>query len=109
MDWHEGFQIYGENGSASAKIYNPWFYKSSDVELFHKDSATTTQVLGADGHFYRRQLEHVSQGVTKPTLRIAHCESSLRRPTADPFGGPLTPDAKALATLHGVSDLVRCE
>jgi predicted dehydrogenase len=57
MDWHEGFQVYGENGSASAKIYNPWFYKSSDVELFHEDNATTTRVLGADGHFYRRQLE----------------------------------------------------
>jgi predicted dehydrogenase len=57
MDWHEGFQVYGEHGSASARIYNPWFYKSSDVELFHEDSATTTRVLGADGHFYRRQLE----------------------------------------------------
>ncbi|HET9475441.1 MAG TPA: Gfo/Idh/MocA family oxidoreductase [Steroidobacteraceae bacterium] len=57
MDWHEGFQIYGENGSASAKIYNPWYYKSSDVEIFHEDSATTTRVLGADGHFYRRQVE----------------------------------------------------
>ena len=57
MDWHEGFQIYGENGSASAKIYIPWFYKSSDVELFHEDSATTTRVLGADAHFYRRQVE----------------------------------------------------
>ncbi len=57
MDWHEGFQVYGENGSASAKIYNPWFYKSSDVELFHEESATTTRVLGADAHFYRRQLE----------------------------------------------------
>ena len=57
MDWHEGFQIYGEKGSASAKIYNPWFYKSSDVELFHEDSATTTRVLGADAHFYRRQVE----------------------------------------------------
>ncbi len=63
MDWHEGFQIYGENGSASAKIYNPWFYKSSDVELFHEDSATTTRVLGADGHFYRRQFEGFADSV----------------------------------------------
>jgi predicted dehydrogenase len=63
MDWHEGFQIYGEHGSASAKIYNPWFYKSSDVELFHEDSATTTRVLGADGHFYRRQLEGFADSV----------------------------------------------
>lgn len=57
MDWHEGFQIYGEHGSASAKIFNPWYFKSSEVELFHEDSATTTRVLGADAHFYRRQLE----------------------------------------------------
>lgn len=63
MDWHEGFQIYGQNGSASAKIYNPWFYKSSDVELFHEDTATTTRVLGADGHFYRRQLEGFADSI----------------------------------------------
>jgi predicted dehydrogenase len=63
MDWHEGFQIYGEHGSATAKIYNPWFYKSSDVELFHEDSATTTRVLGADAHFYRRQVEGFADSV----------------------------------------------
>ncbi|ALL68499.1 Myo-inositol 2-dehydrogenase [Paraburkholderia caribensis MBA4] len=57
MDWHEGFQVYGEHGSATAKIYNPWYYKSSDVDIFHERNATTTRVLGADGHFYRRQLE----------------------------------------------------
>jgi len=57
MDWHEGFQVYGQNGSATAKIFNPWYYKSSDVEIFHENSATTTRVLGADAHFYRRQLE----------------------------------------------------
>jgi predicted dehydrogenase len=57
MDWHEGFQVYGERGSVSAKIHNPWFYKSSEVEIFHEATATTTRVLGADAHFYRRQLE----------------------------------------------------
>lgn len=57
MDWHEGFQVYGQNGSVTAKIYNPWYYKSSDVEIFHEQNATTTRVLGADGHFYRRQVE----------------------------------------------------
>jgi predicted dehydrogenase len=63
MDWHEGFQVYGERGSATAKIYNPWYYKSSDVELFHEDSATTTRVLGADGHFYRRQVEGFADSI----------------------------------------------
>jgi predicted dehydrogenase len=56
-DWREGFEVYGQNGSASGKIYNPWFYKTSDVDIFHEATATTTRVLGADGHFYRRQVE----------------------------------------------------
>ena len=57
MDWHEGLQLYGEHGSVVAKTYNPWYYKSSDVEIFHEKDATTRRPLGADGHFYRRQLE----------------------------------------------------
>ena len=57
MDWHEGFQIYGENGSILGKTYNPWLYKTSEVDIFHESTGSTTRVLGADGHFYRRQLE----------------------------------------------------
>ncbi len=57
MDWHEGFQIYGKNGSILAKTYNPWYYKTSEVDIFHESDGTTRRVLGADGHFYRRQLE----------------------------------------------------
>lgn len=57
MDWHEGFQIYGERGSVLGKTYNPWLYKSSDVDIFDERDATTRRVLGADAHVYRRQLE----------------------------------------------------
>lgn len=57
MDWHEGFCIYGQHGSVLAKTYNPWFFRSSDVDIFYEKDATTRRVLGADGHFYRRQLE----------------------------------------------------
>jgi len=57
MDWHEGFQIYGANGSIVGKTHNPWYYKSSEVDIFHESDGTTRRVLGADGHFYRRQLE----------------------------------------------------
>jgi predicted dehydrogenase len=57
MDWSEGLTLYGENGSIQAKTYNPWYYKSSDVEIFHEKDATYRRPLGADGHFYRRQLE----------------------------------------------------
>jgi predicted dehydrogenase len=65
MDWHEGFQIYGEHGSAMGKISNPWYYKSSEVDLFREKDATTSRVLGADGHFYRRQLEGFADAVLK--------------------------------------------
>ena len=57
MDWHEGFQIYGQNGSITGKTYNPWYYKSSDVDIFRERDGASFRVLGADGHFYRRQLE----------------------------------------------------
>ena len=57
MDWHEGLQLYGERGSVIAKTYNPWYYKSSDVEIFSEKDSTWRRPLGADGHFYRRQIE----------------------------------------------------
>lgn len=67
MDWHEGFQIYGEQGSILGKTYNPWYYKSSDVEIFHESDGSTHRVLGADGHFYRRQLEGFAETVLNGT------------------------------------------
>jgi len=57
MDWHEGFQVYGQHGSVLGKTYNPWLRKTSDVEIFDDASATTTRVLGPDGNFFRRQIE----------------------------------------------------
>ena len=63
MDWHEGFQIYGERGSVLGKTYNPWLYKSSEVDIFHESTGASTRVLGADGHFYRRQLEGFADAV----------------------------------------------
>ena len=57
MDWHEGFQLYGQHGSVLAKTYNPWLFKSSEVDIFRESDGATTRVLGADGHFFRRQLE----------------------------------------------------
>ena len=65
MDWHEGFQIYGEHGSILGKTFNPWLFRSSEVDVFHESTGTTTRVLGADGHFYRRQLEAFSDVILK--------------------------------------------
>ncbi|MEM6712031.1 MAG: Gfo/Idh/MocA family oxidoreductase [Pseudomonadota bacterium] len=57
MDWHEGFQIYGEHGAILGKTYNPWYYRSSEVDIFDEETEASTRVLGADGHFFRRQIE----------------------------------------------------
>lgn len=57
MDWHQGFQIHGAEGSILGKTYNPWYFKSSKVDLFHESDGATHRVLGADGHFYHRQME----------------------------------------------------
>jgi predicted dehydrogenase len=67
MDWHEGFQIYGKNGSIIGKTYNPWYYKSSEVDIFREADGATTRVLGADGHFYRRQLEGFARTILDGT------------------------------------------
>lgn len=63
MDWHEGLQIYGANGSILAKTYNPWFYRSSDVDIFHENTGSFSRLLGADGHFYKRQLEGFADAI----------------------------------------------
>jgi len=57
-DWHEGFQVYGENGSVFAKTPNPWFYKSSEVECYWEPAQEYYRPLAADGFSYRLQLEH---------------------------------------------------
>jgi predicted dehydrogenase len=57
MDWHEGFQVYGEFGSVLGKTYNPWYFKSSEVECFSSKTGTYTRPLGEDAHFFRLQVE----------------------------------------------------
>lgn len=63
MDWHEGFEVYGEKGSIVAKTYNPWTFKSSDVEIFKTEDDSYHRPIAVDGHFYRRQIEDFSQAV----------------------------------------------
>lgn len=67
MDWHEGFQIYGRNGSVLGKTYNPWYYKTSEVDIFREADGATHRVLGADGHFYRRQVEGFARAILDGT------------------------------------------
>jgi predicted dehydrogenase len=57
MDWHEGFQVYGEHGSVLGRTCLPWYLRTSEVEAFSDRSERFERPLGADGHFWRRQTE----------------------------------------------------
>ena len=63
MDFHEGFQVYGEHGSVLGRTYLPWFFKSSDVECFSTKDGQYHRPLGADAHFYKLQVEGLADTV----------------------------------------------
>jgi predicted dehydrogenase len=63
MDFHEGFQIYGEHGSVIGKTYLPWFFKSSDVECFSTKDGQYHRPLGEDAHFYKLQVEGFADSI----------------------------------------------
>ena len=63
MDWHEGFQLYGENGSIIAKTFNPWYFRSSEVDIFRESTGAYSRVLGADANFFRLQLESFADAI----------------------------------------------
>ena len=63
MDWHEGFQIYGEHGSVVGKTYSPWYFRSSEVECFSTRDGQYHRILGEDAHFYKLQLEGLGDSI----------------------------------------------
>jgi predicted dehydrogenase len=57
MDWFEGFQIYGTEGSVLGRAFQPWYLRTTEVEAFAARSGRYERPLGPDGHFWRRQVE----------------------------------------------------
>jgi predicted dehydrogenase len=57
MDWHEGFNVYGEHGSAVGRTVLPWYLRTSEVECFSARDRRYHRPLGEDSHFFRRQVE----------------------------------------------------
>lgn len=56
-DWHEGFHIYGTEGSVFAKTYNPWYYKPTEVQCYSEKKKLFSQPLDNNANFYKLQLE----------------------------------------------------
>lgn len=65
MDWHEGFQIYGEKGSVMGKIYNPWYFKTSEVQCFLEKDRIYRQPLDNRAHFFQLQLQSFAEAILK--------------------------------------------
>ena len=63
MDWHEGFQIYGEHGSVLGKIHNPWYFKPADVQCFSEHDGCYHQLLDNKGHFFQLQVEGFAEAI----------------------------------------------
>jgi predicted dehydrogenase len=75
MDWHEGFQIYGEYGSVIGKTYIPWYLRSSDVECFSVHDGQYHRILGQDAHFYKLQIEGFADTILHGnSMQGADCE-----------------------------------
>src|SRR5207253_5193861 len=77
-DFEEGFQIYGENGSAIGKVFLPWFHKAADVECFSVKDRQFHRPLGEDAHTYKRQIEGFAESILQGApLRGAGIEDGL--------------------------------
>jgi predicted dehydrogenase len=62
-DFEEGFQIYGENGSVTGKVYLPWFHKASQVECFSVKDRQFRRPLGEDAYTYKLQIEGFADAI----------------------------------------------
>ena len=82
MDWHEGFQIYGTRGSTLGNIFNPWYFKTSEVRCFSEDTGEFRQILDNKAHFFKNQLEafagSILDGSKNPGADISDGIASLQ-------------------------------
>lgn len=67
QQWHEGCEIYGTGGTVFAKIYNPWEFRSSDVQCCKKGEDIIYTPCAYDGQFYRRELEGFADSILNGT------------------------------------------
>lgn len=64
MDWWEGFQVYGSQGSVVGKLFNPWYLKSAEAQAFSARDDQFHQPIGADADVFRLQIEDLARAAT---------------------------------------------
>ena len=60
--------MYGEYGSVIGKTFNPWYFRSSEVECFSVHDGQYHRVLGADAHVYKLQIEGFAETILHGAL-----------------------------------------
>ena len=78
MDWWEGFQVYGSEGSVVGKLFNPWHLRAAEVQAFSTKDDQYHQPIGEDANVFRLQIEDfVSAATTGSAPRGATAEDGL--------------------------------
>lgn len=78
MDWWEGFQVYGSEGSVIGKVHNPWYLKAAEVQAFSVKDDMFHQPIGADANVFRLQIEDLARAArTGSTPRGATAEDGV--------------------------------
>ena len=78
MDWWEGFQVYGSEGSVIGKLFNPWYLRAAEVQAFSIKDDQYRQPIGEDANVFRLQVEDlVNAATTGANPRGATAEDGL--------------------------------
>ena len=78
MDWWEGFQVYGSEGSVIGKLFNPWYLRAAEVQAFSVKDDQYHQPIGEDANVFRLQIEDLVNAATAGAiLRGATAEDGL--------------------------------
>ena len=62
-DWHEGFVVHGEHGSAEGRTFLPFFRRPSEVHVFDVRTGESRTPMFADSDPYERQLEYFARAI----------------------------------------------
>ncbi len=78
MDWWEGFQVYGSEGSVVGKMFNPWHLRAAKVQAFSTKDDQYHQPIGEDANVFRLQIEDfVTAATTGASPRGATADDGL--------------------------------
>jgi predicted dehydrogenase len=78
MDWWEGFQVYGSEGSVIGKLFNPWHLRAAEVQAFSVKDDQYHRPIGEDANVFRLQVEDLVNAATAgATPRGATAEDGL--------------------------------